>query len=208
MCRKAHLFFWSSCSPRILCLIDKITYFDRVYDIVANDIPQYIDHIVTLSRNWIIRNRLNVWILPILCPRLVKPASMSKRKNNEPTSAKSTTNPDSSDDDVDMDANEEIQVAFEWCNFDAEVDFLGLKNLLREQFDIDHDVINLSGLADLILSQAEIGTTVKCGAEDDASEEIHKTDPYAYITILNLHNLKVSPIVIPCTSNTYRRALT
>ncbi|KAI5463173.1 p21-C-terminal region-binding protein-domain-containing protein [Mariannaea sp. PMI_226] len=80
---------------------------------------------------------------------------------------------DSSDDeDFDM-----VNVEFEWFNFDPEIDFHGIKSLLRQLFDIDAALFNVSGLADLVLSQPTIGSTIKVDGKE--------TDAYAMLTALN-----------------------
>ncbi|RYO82350.1 hypothetical protein DL766_002601 [Monosporascus sp. MC13-8B] len=79
----------------------------------------------------------------------------------------------SDDDDFDI-----VNVDFEWFNFDPEIDFHGTKSLLRQLLDVDATQFDISGLADLILSQPTIGSTVKVdGKENDA---------YALLTALNL----------------------
>jgi protein BCP1 len=76
-----------------------------------------------------------------------------------------------------------VNVDFEWFDPNPEVDFHGLKTLLRQLLDIDNQLFDLSELADLILSQPLLGSTVKVdGAE---------TDPYAFLTVLNLETHKV-----------------
>ncbi|KAK7753643.1 Mss4p nuclear export [Diatrype stigma] len=81
-----------------------------------------------------------------------------------------------SSDDEDFDI---VNVDFEWFNFDPEIDFHGTKSLLRQLLDVDSALFDISGLADLILSQPTIGSTVKVeGKENDA---------YALLTALNLH---------------------
>lgn len=85
---------------------------------------------------------------------------------------------DSSDEDVDM-----LDVEFEW--FDpSEIDFHGLKLLLRQLLDADHELFDLSGISNLIVSQPLLGSTVKV-PDDDV--EINQTDPFAFLTVLNLH---------------------
>jgi len=80
-----------------------------------------------------------------------------------------------------------VNVEFEWFNFDPEIDFHGIKSLLRQLFDVDAILFDISGLADLILSQNTIGSTVKVeGKENDA---------YAFLTALNLHEHKDKPPV-------------
>ena len=59
-----------------------------------------------------------------------------------------------------------------------DVDFHVLKTLLRQLFDADNQLIDLSELTDLILSQPKLGSTVKC----DGME----SDPYAFLTVLNM----------------------
>lgn len=77
-----------------------------------------------------------------------------------------------------------VNVDFEWFDPMPAVDFHGLKTLLRQLLDVDNQLFDLSELADLILSQPLLGSTVKV----DGSE----TDPYAFLTVLNLETHKVS----------------
>ena len=77
-----------------------------------------------------------------------------------------------------------VNVDFEWFDPQPAVDFHGLKNLLRQLLDVDSQLFNLSELADIILSQPLLGSTVKV----DGNE----TDPYAFLTVLNLDTHKVS----------------
>lgn len=70
-----------------------------------------------------------------------------------------------------------VDVDFEWFNYDPEVDFHGVKSLLRQLFDVDASLFNMSVLADLVLSQPTIGSTVKVDGKN--------TDAYAMLTALN-----------------------
>lgn len=72
-----------------------------------------------------------------------------------------------------------VNVDFEWFNFKPDIDFHGIKSLLRQLLDVDNQLFDLSALADLVLSQPTVGSTVKVDGED--------TDAYAFLTILNLH---------------------
>ncbi|UNI21925.1 Mss4p nuclear export, variant 2 [Purpureocillium takamizusanense] len=72
-----------------------------------------------------------------------------------------------------------VDVEFEWFNYDPEIDFHGVKSLLRQLFDVDANLFNMSALSDLVLSQPTIGSTVKVDGK--------ATDPYAMITALNTH---------------------
>lgn len=71
-----------------------------------------------------------------------------------------------------------VNVDFEWFNFDPDIDFHGVKTLLRQLFDVDAQLFELSALTDLILEQRTIGSTVK--VDDKAN------DAYAFLTALNL----------------------
>ena len=76
-----------------------------------------------------------------------------------------------------------VNVDFEWFDPQPAVDFHGLKNLLRQLFDTDAQIFDLSALADLILSQPLLGSTVKV----DGNE----SDPYAFLSVLNMQEHKV-----------------
>lgn len=76
-----------------------------------------------------------------------------------------------------------VDVDFEWFDPDAEHDFHGLKILLRQLFDVDAQLFNLSELADLILAQPFLGSMVKVEGKE--------SDPYAFLTVLNLHEHRV-----------------
>ncbi|KAK2018138.1 hypothetical protein LZ32DRAFT_600027 [Colletotrichum eremochloae] len=98
-----------------------------------------------------------------------------KRERDEAKPAEDVKMADDSSDDEDFDV---VNVDFEWFNFDPEIDFQGTKTLLRQLLDVDSTLFNISGLADLILSQPTIGSTVKVdGKENDA---------YALMTALNI----------------------
>ncbi|KAI9679451.1 MAG: Mss4p nuclear export [Caeruleum heppii] len=107
---------------------------------------------------------------------------MAKRKQSDhadgtdkPTIREVDEEMDSSDSGEDTDM---LNVDFEWFDPQPEHDFQGLKTLLRQSFDVDAQLFDLSTLTDLILSQPLLGSTVKV----DGNE----TDPYAFLTILNL----------------------
>ncbi|EDU45652.1 BCIP domain containing protein [Pyrenophora tritici-repentis] len=92
-----------------------------------------------------------------------------------------------SDEDMDM-----VNVDFEWFDPQPAVDFHGLKNLLRQLLDVDSQLFNLSELADIILSQPLLGSTVKV----DGNE----TDPYAFLTVLNLETYKDKKVIQDLTT--------
>ncbi|KAL5343155.1 protein bcp1 [Aspergillus crustosus] len=99
---------------------------------------------------------------------------------------------DSSDEDIDM-----VNVDFEW--FDPqEIDFHGLKHLLRQLFEIDAQDFDLSAVADLILAQPLLGSTVKVDGKE--------SDPYAFLTVLNLQTHSDKPAIKDLTTYLKRKA--
>ena len=77
-----------------------------------------------------------------------------------------------------------LDVEFEFFDPQPDYDFHGLKRLLQALFDADSQLFDLSALVDLILSQPLLGSTVKVSGDEEA---INKEDPYAFLTVLNLH---------------------
>lgn len=75
-----------------------------------------------------------------------------------------------------------VNVDFEWFNFDTEIDFHGVKTLLRQLFDVDAQLLDMSALTDLILQNNTIGSTVKVDSKAN--------DAYAFLTALNLREHK------------------
>ena len=83
-----------------------------------------------------------------------------------------------------------VDVDFEWFDPQPDIDFHGIKTLLRQLFDADSQMFDLSALTDLILAQPLLGSTVKV----DGNE----TDPYAFLTVLNIkeHQVwKLPPVI-------------
>lgn len=76
-----------------------------------------------------------------------------------------------------------LDVEFEWFDPKPEIDFHGIKGLLQQLFDVDHQLFDLSALTDLILGQPLLGSTVKVDGQE--------TDAYAFLSVLNLHEHKV-----------------
>ncbi|KAL5116503.1 Mss4p nuclear export [Pleosporales sp. CAS-2024a] len=112
---------------------------------------------------------------------------MAKRKSKadpeevpDAVSRRNQQDDDESGSDEDMDM---VNVDFEWFDPQPAVDFHGLKTLLRQLLDVDAQLFDLSELTDVILSQPMLGSTVKV----DGNE----TDPYAFLTVLNLQTHKV-----------------
>jgi protein BCP1 len=63
------------------------------------------------------------------------------------------------------------------------VDFVALKRLIVQLFQADADLLKPHELSELILSQPLVGTTVKTDGRE--------SDPYAFLTVLNMHVHKV-----------------
>ena len=63
------------------------------------------------------------------------------------------------------------------------MDFVALKRLIIQLFQADADLLKPHELAELILSQPLVGTTVKTDGKE--------SDPYAFLTVLNMHVHKV-----------------
>ncbi|KAL5594359.1 hypothetical protein BROUX41_001294 [Berkeleyomyces rouxiae] len=105
-----------------------------------------------------------------------KKRSHEASSKDEPIANRDTRMKDDneSSDDEDFDI---VNVDFEWFNFDSEIDYHGTKSLLRQLFDVDAVLLDISGLADMILTQNTIGSTVKVDGK--------ATDAYAMMTALN-----------------------
>ncbi|KAF1919984.1 p21-C-terminal region-binding protein-domain-containing protein [Ampelomyces quisqualis] len=121
---------------------------------------------------------------------------MAKRKSKadpedlpDAPSKPAQQNDDGSGSDEDMDM---VNVDFEWFDPQPAVDFHGLKTLLRQLLDVDAQLFDLSELTDLILSQPTLGSTVKV----DGNE----TDPYAFLTVLNLQTHKDKKVIRDLTN--------
>lgn len=92
-----------------------------------------------------------------------------------------------------------VNVEFEFFDPDTTIDFQGLKSLLRQLLDVDSTLHELSSLADLILSLGDcVGNTVKV----DGIE----TDPYAFLSVINLHHHRKNPAVAALTKYIVERA--
>lgn len=78
---------------------------------------------------------------------------------------------------------DEIRQEFEFFDPQSPWDFEGFKRLLRQLFDADATCFHLGAIADLILAQPLLGSTIKT--------EGNESDPHAFLTILNLQQHKV-----------------
>ncbi|THH23179.1 hypothetical protein EUX98_g8004 [Antrodiella citrinella] len=99
---------------------------------------------------------------------------MSKRKQND----------DSDNDGSDVSL---VDVDFDFFDPNPEVDFIALKRLAVQLFQGDAEVLQITDLAELILSQPLVGTAIKCDGKE--------SDPYAFLTVLNMHVHQTRPFV-------------
>ncbi|TDL22295.1 hypothetical protein BD410DRAFT_256154 [Rickenella mellea] len=80
-----------------------------------------------------------------------------------------------------------IDVDFEFFDPNPTVDYQALKRLSIQLFQADAELFHLNELAELILSQPLVGTTVKTDGKE--------SDPYAVLTVLNMHVHKDHPSI-------------
>jgi len=87
------------------------------------------------------------------------------------------------EDDWSSDDEEIVNCDFEF--FDPQKqDFVGIKHLLRQLFDTDADLFDLGALAEMVLAQPLVGSTVKTEGQEG--------DPLSFLTVLNLRVHKVT----------------
>ncbi len=67
------------------------------------------------------------------------------------------------------------------------IDYIALKRLLNQLFQGDAETFHMNDLADLILSQPLLGSTVKTDGID--------SDPFAFLTVLNMNVHRVGSMI-------------
>ncbi|KAJ3527396.1 hypothetical protein NMY22_g9806 [Coprinellus aureogranulatus] len=72
-----------------------------------------------------------------------------------------------------------INVDFDFLSPNPDVDYQAIKRLLGQLFGRDAEKFSCHELTELILSQTNIGSTIKTDGEE--------SDPYALLTVLNMH---------------------
>ncbi|KAF8941541.1 p21-C-terminal region-binding protein-domain-containing protein [Dissophora ornata] len=107
---------------------------------------------------------------------------MSKRKSTDkrdPEDVEMASHEEDNDDSgSDGDMEDIINVDFEF--FDPkDIDFHAVKNLLNQYFASDAILFGLSELSELIVSQSNVGTTIKVNGVE--------SDPYSLLTVLNMN---------------------
>lgn len=123
---------------------------------------------------------------------------MGKKRSRE--AAKAEAHEDQNMDSSDEEDFDVVNVEFEWFNFDPEIDFHGTKTLLRQLLDIDNTLFDMSGLAEAILGQSTIGSTVKVDGKAN--------DAYALLTALSLREQRAVPAVATLTKYLADKAAT
>ncbi|KAL8726580.1 MAG: hypothetical protein Q9166_006615 [cf. Caloplaca sp. 2 TL-2023] len=94
---------------------------------------------------------------------------------------------------------DELAAEFEW--FDPQPqDFEGFKRLLKQLFGPDASLFHLGAVADLILEQCLLGSTVKTDS--------HQGDPHALLTVLNLKQHRTKPVIKAIVDYLVKRAST
>ena len=82
---------------------------------------------------------------------------------------------------------ETVDVDFDFFDLNPQIDFHATKNFLRQLFGDDNGEFNLSEIADLILGENYVGTSIKT--------EGMESDPFAILSVINLtNNLNVAVI--------------
>ncbi|KAL8879445.1 MAG: hypothetical protein Q9198_002942 [Flavoplaca austrocitrina] len=120
---------------------------------------------------------------------------MAKRKHAEDDLENSAAGDDSEEEFSGLEESsseggeddyDEIRVEFEW--FDPQKqDFEGFQMLLRQLLGTDASFFHLGAIADLILEQKLLGSTVKTDGNEG--------DPHALLTVLNLKQHRNRPVM-------------
>ncbi|XP_046850345.1 protein BCCIP homolog [Xenia sp. Carnegie-2017] len=118
-----------------------------------------------------------------------------KKRKDEVTEKDSDDESSSEDESVDsesdVDHNLEIQVEFEARTPEAS-DFDGIKRLLQQL--LVKCGINVSELTEIILSQSEVGSVIKCIPEED-DDDNDENETCGITTVLNLNRHKDSTCI-------------
>ncbi|ORE18765.1 hypothetical protein BCV71DRAFT_178879 [Rhizopus microsporus] len=112
---------------------------------------------------------------------LKRRAPIDEQEDEKPLKRSHKQTEEEEEQDSDDGLQEVVDVDFDFYNPD-EIDFHALKKLLTQLFSSDAELINLSDLADILIEENHVGTTVKV---DD-----QKSDPYAILSVINLQQQK------------------
>lgn len=104
---------------------------------------------------------------------------MSKRRvDDSDIDVSSTDESDVENVPQDDDMEEVVNVDFDYFDLDPQVDFHATKTFLRQLFGDDASQFDISGLADLILAENSVGTTIKTDGKEG--------DPFALLTVIDV----------------------
>lgn len=107
---------------------------------------------------------------------------MGKRRVEEEDSDIDVSSTDSENEEVEQnEAPEEeelVNVDFDFFDLNPEVDFHATKNFLRQLFGDDAGSFDILGLANLVLAENSVGTTIKTDGKE--------SDPFALLSVINL----------------------
>ncbi|KAL9596761.1 MAG: hypothetical protein Q9219_005586 [cf. Caloplaca sp. 3 TL-2023] len=125
---------------------------------------------------------------------------MGKRKTFDDSAAEQDSEEDISlsESSSDEDEYDEIRQEFEFFDPQSPWDFEGFKRLLRQLFDADATSFHLGAIADLILAQPLLGSTIKT--------EGNESDPHAFLTILSLEEHRDKRVIKDLTNYIQNRA--
>ncbi|EMG49442.1 hypothetical protein G210_5781 [Candida maltosa Xu316] len=119
---------------------------------------------------------------------------MGKRKvDNESDSDIDVSSTDSESEETprqqqqgdDEEMEETVDVDFDFFDLNPAVDFHATKNFLRQLFGDDNAEFNISEIADLILRENSIGTSIKTDGKE--------SDPFALLSVINMTNNLTNP---------------
>ncbi|ORZ08143.1 p21-C-terminal region-binding protein-domain-containing protein [Absidia repens] len=106
----------------------------------------------------------------------------NKRKAPE-DDVKKQQDDDASDEDSDGTIQDIVDVDFDFYN-PEEVDYHALKRLLSQLFSSDAELIQVGDLADIVIEENHVGTTIKVDGQE--------SDPYAILSVINLKEQKAN----------------
>lgn len=113
---------------------------------------------------------------------------MSKRKVDEDSDLDiSSTDESDVETNVQEEEDEIVNVDFDYFDLNPTVDFHATKTFLRQLFGDDACQFDISGLADLILTENAVGTTIKTEGQEG--------DPFALLSVIDATSNLTKPSV-------------
>ncbi|ODQ78203.1 hypothetical protein BABINDRAFT_162870 [Babjeviella inositovora NRRL Y-12698] len=103
---------------------------------------------------------------------------MAKRRADESDSEIDVSSTDSENEELEEGVEDNVDVDFDYFDLNPTVDFHATKNFIRQLFGDDANYFDISQLADLILQDGCIGTTIKTDGQE--------SDPFALLSVINM----------------------